>query len=329
MNAKKNKYVSKLICAFSLLCWLFASGCGAKNSSAPMPASTTAPWAEIAYDIDENASRDAYYGDEKIVDGAEGSQNIMSGGEAAPPEESAAYAGPEDVRPDKIIKSGYVSLETNIFDDCKANIENFIKSEGGYTEFSNLYGQTDSRQFEATFRVPAEKFDIVKQSIESMGRLLSSNESQSNLSAEYYDTQARLEAKKLEEDRLLEMISKASDVNTLLALEQYLAQVRTDIEIHQSQIKNIDSRSSYSTLSVSLTEQVNARLTTGAIPFGLRMSNSFVNSVNNTITFFENAMVFLAGAALPLLFAAVLIMAALFAFRAAVKKHRARIEGRQ
>ncbi|MDR0999297.1 MAG: DUF4349 domain-containing protein [Clostridiales bacterium] len=301
---------------------LAITGCSANSSqSAPQAASDSiagyygdsggAPYEAPAAVSSEESGEMYYYDNGK-----------MTSDSAAPD----AYQGTGDQRESKIIKTGFVNLETNAFDDSVSRIETLVKEAGGYVENSNLHNaNSGSRIFEAVYRVPSESFDQVKRLMEGVGRVVSSSEQQENVSPQYYDTQARLETKNVEEQRLLDMIAQTNDVKTLLALEQYLAEVRTDIEIYASRLKDIDSRSSFSTLTLSLYEQLNVRLTAGETPFGARLTNSFVNSVNNTITFFENVCIFLAGSILPLLFIAIVVTAGLVTYKFFSKKHKERI----
>jgi hypothetical protein len=241
-------------------------------------------------------------------------------GSAESPVNAPIPAGELSLQSDKIIKSAFVSLETNSFDDDKTQMENLVKDNDGFIQSSNLYGYNDNRRYEVTLRVPGENYEAVKKAVEALGRLVSSSESSENVSGEYYDLESRLKTKIIEEERVLAMIEKAYTAENLLALEKFLAEIRTDIEIYKSRMNDIDNLSSYSTITVTLTEQPNVRISTGATPFGLRLSNSFMNSINNTISFFENILVFLAGALIPLVIIGLLIIIGIAAYRRAVKK---------
>jgi YD repeat-containing protein len=299
---------------------LMIAGCSAGKSSSPQAIASDyaiyESYEESALSMEDSAKAEAGYG------AVRDDMKSPAPYDAEEPIIPDTWQGTNDQRESRIIKTGYVHLETNSFDDSLSKIVALVNEVGGYVESSNLYSADSySRSLEAVYRVPSESFDRVKKFAEGVGRLVSSNEQAENVSAQYYDMQARLTTKNLEEQRLLDMIGNASDVETLLALEQYLAEVRTDMEVYESRLKDMDSRSSFSTLTLSLYEQVNVRLTAGATPFGARLSNSFVNSVNNTITFFENVCIFLAGAILPLLFIAIVAGTAFITFRRFIKRH--------
>ena len=56
----------------------------------------------------------------------------------------------------------------------------------------------------------------------------------------YTDYEARLSSLNTQEERLLDMLSKSEDVETLIALEQRLSDVRYEIESIERSLRNYD-----------------------------------------------------------------------------------------
>jgi len=220
--------------------------------------------------------------------------------------------GGED-RPEVIIMSASVELYTEDFDNDRTHLENLTRQKGGFVESSNIFNEGNNRRFHVVLRVPAEYFTELKAQIEDTGRLISSSESIQNVTGEYHDTVGRLEVKRIEEERILEMIENAESVETILVLEEQLGRVRTDIEIMQSWITNVDSLAAFSTITVNMTEGVVIVLFENTGNFGQRLWNNFVASVGATAAFFANILVFLAGAVIPLILISVLVFTGLYA----------------
>jgi len=216
-------------------------------------------------------------------------------------------------RPEVILKSAFVELSTEDFDDDKIQLENLTREMGGFVESSNIFNEGNNRSFHVVLRVPADYFSELKAQIEETGRLISSSESIQNVTGEYYDTLGRLDVKRIEEERILEMIENAESVETILVLEEQLGRVRTDIEIMQSWINNVDSLAAFSTITVNMTEGVRIPLFEGTGNFGQRLLNTFVASVGATGSFFANILVFLAGAVVPLTLISLLVFTGLYA----------------
>jgi hypothetical protein len=234
--------------------------------------------------------------------------------EMAMPEEDLAsgnYAGMTaggEQRPEIIIKWGFVELFTESFDNDKARLESLTRDMGGFIEESNIFNDGGNRSFYVVLRVPRENFPELKKAVEGIGRLISSNEHIQNVTSEYYDTRGRLEVKRIEEERVLEMIENAENIETILMLEEYLGRVRTDIELMESWMSNVDSLAAFSTLTVNMAEGENVRMFANTGNFGQRMLHNFRSSASGTAAFFGNILVFLAGAAIPLALAALLAL---------------------
>jgi len=289
---------------------LFASACG----SAPDSATTSEVMPEAAADVQFGMRDEAqrFVEQEAVADIWVNDYAMPLEATAGAPGESIDAGIGEEYRPEVIIKSAFVELFTEDFDSDKTRLESLTRQMGGFIESSNIFNEGNSRSFHVVLRVPAEHFSELKAQIEETGRLVSSSESIQNVTGEYHDTQGRLEIKRIEEERILEMIESAESVETILILEEQLGRVRTDIEIMQSWINNIDSLAAFSTITVNMTEGVIVRLFDDTGNFGQRLWYNFVASVGGTAAFFGNILVFLAGAVVPLALIAVLVFTGLY-----------------
>jgi len=236
---------------------------------------------------------------------------------SAPQEAPQLVSGRSEsvLQPEKIIKTGSVELSTDHFDSDKQRLEMLTREMGGFIERSNIYNMGNNRRFEVVLRVPGNCFSDMKKAVEETGKLISSSENAENVTGQYYDMESRLATKRVEEERILAMIDKAENVETLLMLEEHLGRIRTDIELFESQMKNIDSLSAYSTLNVYMTEGLNVKLMADTGNFGQRLLQSFQASAGNTAAFFENVLVFLAGALIPLALIAFLAFTVLIVYK--------------
>ena len=235
----------------------------------------------------------------------------------APMLTSGRYEGEswsDPAQPEKIIKTGNVDLSTDHFDNDKIRLETLTQQMGGFIERSNIYGTDGSRRYEAVLRIPGDRFSDMKKAVEDTGSLISTSESTEDVTGRYYDTVERLATKRVEEERVLDMIDKAETVETLLTLEDYLGRIRTDIYLMESQIKDIDSLSSYSTLNVTMTENLNVVLMANTGNYGQKLWQGFKSSAIGTASFFGNILIFLAGAVIPLALIALVAAAGFMAY---------------
>jgi hypothetical protein len=224
----------------------------------------------------------------------------------------------------KIIQNARVDMQTERFDDVSENLRNIATDVGGFVEYAEMndyshHKNQRSRNFYITLRVPRERFDEVLRQVESLATVRSSTQSAEDVTAQYYDLAGRLETKKIEEERVLDMIGRAETIEDMLALEKRLGQIRTDIERFTTQMIGIDRLAAFSSIHVALTEVTNETLIFAPEGLGERMGQAFSSSLNGTLLFFQNFIIFLAGALIPLVFIGVIIF---FVYKIVWKKKK-------
>lgn len=89
---------------------------------------------------------------------------------------------------------------------------------------------------------------------DGLGNVLSCNRYAENVTSRYTDQEARLASLYTQEERLLSMLEKSEDVESLIALEERLADVRYEIESIERNLRNLDRRIAYSSVTISLHE---------------------------------------------------------------------------
>lgn len=201
----------------------------------------------------------------------------------------------------KIVKHTDLELETKEFETAISQILQTVEQNGGYIESQNVNGQSlrynDSyyeRYAYINARVPSDKLDAVAQAIGGMCNVTSRNESIDDITDNYYDVDAHLKSLKLQEERLLDILSKAEKLDDVISLEQALSEVRYQIESLTSTLRRMDSQVQYSYLNMSVREVVEYRdVNTAPKTFGEKLAASFARSGRNLYDFFEGALFFI------------------------------------
>ena len=165
---------------------------------------------------------------------------------------------------DKIIYTGYVNIETTAFDDALAQLKQTVSEYGGYVQNANVDGYTRryddgtvkvvNRNAYYTVCIPAAKYRSFMDMTGSIGNVTSTNESASNVTSQYTDYEARRDSLEIQEERLLDMLEKSGDLESLIKLEERLSEVRYEIEYIERSLRDLDRRISYSTVDVTLSE---------------------------------------------------------------------------
>jgi len=243
----------------------------------------------------------------------------------------SAAAG-ETPAADKVIYNASADIETLDFDKSLSDLQQLLDGNGGFVQSSNVSGSAyqalsggtqGRRRADYTVRIPADKFKTVFDNLGVLGNLVSRSTSSQDVTLQYHDTQSHLDACRTKEARLLALLSKAANMNDIIALENALSDVRYQIESLSSQIENWDSQISYSTLTISLSEvSLYTEKSPSSVSYGTQLKAAFHNSLQGVGSFFLDFFKFLVGASPVLAVLAVLALIILFTVKAARGRKR-------
>ncbi len=300
--------------ALAMLISLCACGAQSKATEAAAPAEAPA----VMYDS-------AAY--EEMGYGGFAAQN-----EAMEAESSSAPA----VDPEKIIYSADASIETTEFDSTITALSELIAQYDGFVESSSIstgsYYQksrgTASRSASYLIRIPSKHFSTLMGSLSALGNVPYSHTYTENISAQYYDVQARLTAYKTQETRLLEMMAVAETVEDVILLEDRLSQLRYNIENLQSTINNWDRQVSYSSISLQI-EEVREYSPEPDITYGQELWLALKDAIRDFGQFLKNLLVFIVSSLPTLIFLGVLAVIIIPIIKKRRAKRRAKKEEEQ
>ncbi|AWW00708.1 DUF4349 domain-containing protein [Arcticibacterium luteifluviistationis] len=167
-------------------------------------------------------------------------------------EEEVSSDNSESTIERKLIKNGKLEFETQDLSKTSKGIKENLKRLKGYiskeSDYNNDYRQSKSM----TLRIPAKSFDSF---IESLDDYIEDFDSKiieiRDVTADFIDNQARLKNKRLTEEKYLSLLSKASSVQDILAIEKELGAIRGDIESVEGLLKLMENKISYSSLDLS------------------------------------------------------------------------------
>lgn len=228
--------------------------------------------------------------------------------------ESGSGAAPEG-SPEKLIYSASATVETTEFDGTIEKLSALVEQYGGFVESSSVNGSnyyTQSRGYSSTryasyvIRVPSDKFSALMGSLSTLGNVPYSHTYTENITAQYYDTDARLTAYQTQEARLLEMMDAAETVEDLIAIEEKLTELRYQIESLQSTLKNWDRQVAYSTLDLEVQEVIEYT-PESRMSYGQELSLALTNGLKRTGEFFKDLLLAIVGALPALVILAVVL----------------------
>lgn len=171
--------------------------------------------------------------------------------------ESAIYSDPDA----KVIRTAQLTIQTLDFDQSVTDLASLTESCDGYYETAQVdsgsyYDQHARRSAYYVVRVPKENFVAFRDAVGSVGHIYSFTEDAQNVGEQYYDTEARLETLTTKRERLLALLDKADVMEDIISLENALADVQYEIDMHTSTLRKYDSLIDYSTFTINLDEVV-------------------------------------------------------------------------
>lgn len=298
---KMQKIIALLL--VSLLA-LSLCACGEARSAASTPSGAYAGSYMVAAD-------EAWPAEEPVPEAAMVTNGLSVAGKGA------GDTAPAE-RPGKIIYSANVQVETTDFDGSLEKLDALVAEYGGWVESSSVSGSNyaersrgsvSRRSASYTLRIPSDRFQELMSGLTDLGNVPYSHMYTENVTAQYYDVQARLNAYTAQEQRLLEMMEIAETVEDIVTLEDRLTEVRYTIDSLQSSLNNWDRQVSYSSVYLDLNEVQEYRPEPQVQPsYGEQLRAALREGLHDAGSFFKDLLLFLAGALPFLVFLAIVIL---------------------
>lgn len=233
------------------------SGCGSGGSGGSMNM-MSAPQAKSSEATSSSAAMDYGYADDNMAEADEApmepSPGAMDGGTGEMPSVVS-----EADKGRKIIYHVDMSLETTEFETSLAALNDAVNQAGGFTESSSvsgnsMYSRGGTRYASLIVRIPPEKLDSFLSSVRGICNVLSTSQQKEDITSAYTDTETRKRALEVEQERLFALLEKADSIETIIALETRLSEVRYQLDSFSSQLRVYDEKVSYSTVTLDLNE---------------------------------------------------------------------------
>jgi hypothetical protein len=105
-----------------------------------------------------------------------------------------------------------------------------------------------------TLQVPVDDFATVLKRAQALGKTSDLTTKATDVTGQYVDLQARIAALEATRQQYLTILAKATTVGDILSVQEELDTVQTQIEQLQGQLQLLTSQTSYSTLTITVSE---------------------------------------------------------------------------
>ncbi len=164
----------------------------------------------------------------------------------------------------KIIKNGYLQLVVDDVAGTSARIVDAAARRGGFVQTSSISEQGDGTyRGDVTVRMPAKDFEAAMQEIKGFATLVKHETSTGqDVTEQFTDLEAQLRNARAQEETYLAILQRANTVEDILKVQERLGMIRAQIESLQGRIQYLENVTSFSTISVSLSEEPTVRIPT-------------------------------------------------------------------
>ena len=153
----------------------------------------------------------------------------------------------------KIIRTGSMDLEVTDVPAAVAAARDSILAMGGYVGASNAGTDGDTPFAEISYRIPAARWEDALADLRSLGGLTTkvvAEQTQAiEVTAQVVDLEARIKNLQASETALQGIAANAVKISDVLEIEAQLTAVRGQIEQLTAQLKDLNDRAAYATLT--------------------------------------------------------------------------------
>ncbi|MDD1725028.1 MAG: DUF4349 domain-containing protein [Methanospirillum sp.] len=273
------KYVLVLVFLLGIVTLLFA-GCTANEHSLPGTQEMKSFSTEGGYGEAEYTARD------KVE---------MAYEAPVPAPAMASQSSMQTVSPSdqKIIKTADISLETQNVSITTDKVTEVASRFNGTIQSSLVSaGRQDRYTGSVTIRVPVKEFDPAVAGILVLGKVLSSSLQAEDVTEQYVDLEAQKNALVNQLVQYNRIMAKGENVSDILEVQREIERVQVELDRIVGKMKYLESRTSYSTIPVRISEPAQVEPPGGY---------SFAAVVNDGIAGFIDMVVWLFIAILTLL----------------------------
>ncbi len=227
-----------LFLALSLLLVITCTACGAAKE-----------FDFEAPNMMDGAAADDYY--------TEDSKSESSNGGLMDSEPGAEKPAENDLSNRKLIKRVRMEIQTEEYDKFLDSIDALIASTGAYVQNSTMYdrgGKSSNRSATLIVRVPADRLSQFTNGVYDGATVTYYNEDLEDVTASYKDIKSRIESLQIELDALNKLLAEAVDLQYVISLHDRITDIRYELDMYESSIRNYDELISYSTVTLNISE---------------------------------------------------------------------------
>lgn len=192
----------------------------------------------------------------------------------------------------KVIYKSNLFINVNTFDGVDGQVNQLVNQYSGFVANANLdHLQGKRRKGYWQIRIPVENYHSFMSTIGDIGTVVKRNEEASDVTAEFYDLEARIKNKQRLEERIAGLLAEANgNLSRLIEVEHELARVREEIERMQGRKRLLKDVTSLTTIDIHV-QEIDAYEPVQATAFNDRIDNAWTSAVTQATEMGQNLIV--------------------------------------
>jgi hypothetical protein len=157
----------------------------------------------------------------------------------------------------RIVRTATVDLEVGkdrLNDTINRAADVVTRAKGIYVGSSTSVPGGDPASGQVTFRVPVDAFEPVLRELKGLGTYRGEQSSTEDVTNQYVDLNGQLAAWRAQERVYLRLLDRARSIADVIAVQNQLQQVQSNIERLKGQLNHLEDQSSFSTIVLHLSE---------------------------------------------------------------------------
>jgi Domain of unknown function (DUF4349) len=157
----------------------------------------------------------------------------------------------------RIVRTATVDLEVDegqLDETINKASDAVVKAKGIYVGSSTSVPSGEPASGQVTFRVPVDAFESVLRELKGLGTYRGEQSSTEDVTNQYVDLNGQLAAWRAQERVYLRLLDRARSVTDVIAVQNQLQQVQSNIERLQGQLDQLEDQSSFSTIVLQISE---------------------------------------------------------------------------
>jgi hypothetical protein len=183
-----------------------------------------------------------------------GGETPTGGTAASTADASHTATAPTDTA--RVVRTGTLDLRIarHTFGTVIGRITTIAAAAGGFIADAQTFESAAIPSGTVTIRIPSARFNATVEQLRALGTVVTATTRGVDATGQYTDLQAGLQAATATRDQYLTVLARATNIGDILAVQDRIQTVQTQIDQLTGQIQELDNQTTYGTITISVNE---------------------------------------------------------------------------